>query len=172
METERKRDKALVFKDCRGGRDSYARLRLKKMSEGKHPHPDNKAKRYQYLDGASAQLRQELADAVGACLEEPAAQEDWKEAAPPERLAAKEEDDEAGSGNYGVKLPLLGLDSLCLAYGNTADGLLGLGRQARRRKAEKAADRQEEEDLQAGSRGWKRPPKQRRAGAQVRARRR
>ena len=77
----------------------------------------------------------------------------------------------AGRG-YGVKLPLLSLARICPAYGCTAEELVRLGLQARRWKAERASDHHEEGQAPRSSGGWQKPPKQARAGAQVRARRR
>ena len=47
----------------------------------------------------------------------------------------------SAKASYGVRVPLLGLERICPAYGNTASGLVDLGHMARRWKAEKAADR-------------------------------
>ena len=79
---------------------------------------------------------------------------------------------EVGGGRYGVKLPLLDFERVRLAYGQTEEGLVALGHQARRWKADKAAGRVQLVDCVEVQEGGRAQLPRRRAGAKVRAMRR
>ena len=117
--TARKRGDAALLSECKGARDGHARLKLRKMSEGKHPHPDKK-KLCKFLDGVSGTRKRELLAIAGEEMEVealPRARKAWQSA------KQEEEEGDIAKAGYGVSVPLLSLERLCPAYGNTAEGL-------------------------------------------------
>ena len=152
-----------------GGDDKHAKTRLRRMEEGRHPHPTKK-KSCRFMDGAREETRQELAVAAEEDLGTGRPPAGSKEEVRPSRQGGREEERQEPGSGYGLSLPLKGTGQVCKAYGNTEENLVRLGHQARRWKAEKAAGLQEDEVPQAACARRRRIPRPR-AGVQVQARR-